>query len=59
MTIEKIIGKCAFGQVAEGTAVEVRGRLGTTTVAIKMLQGKALFRLYSPSGKNEQNELSN
>ena len=48
VTIVKTIGKGAFGQVAKGTAVELRGRPGTTTVAIKMLKGKALFRLYSP-----------
>ena len=50
--IEKIIGKVAFGRVAKETAVELRGRSGTTTiVAIKMLKGKALFRLYFPLGK--------
>ena len=48
----KIIGKVAFGRVAKETAVELRGRSGTTTiVAIKMLKGKALFRLYFPLGK--------
>ena len=41
--IEKIIGKGAFGQVAKGTAVELRERSGSTIVAIKMLKGKALF----------------
>ena len=52
LRIEKIIGKVAFGRVAEETAVELRGRSGTTTlVAIKMLKGKALFRLYFPLGK--------
>ena len=40
VTIEKIIGKGAFGQVAKGTAVELRGRPGITTVAIKMLKCK-------------------
>ena len=43
VTIEKIIGKGAFGQVAKGTAVELRGRPGTTTVAVKMLKCKAWF----------------
>ena len=43
VAIEKIIGKGAFGQVAKGTAVELRGRPGTTTVAIKMLKCKAWF----------------
>ena len=45
VNIEKIIGKGAFGQVAKGTAVELRGRPGTTTVAIKMLKCRALFCL--------------
>ena len=43
VTIEKIIGKGAFGQVAKGTAIELRGRPGKTTVAVKMLKCKALF----------------
>ncbi|XP_022800040.1 tyrosine kinase receptor Cad96Ca-like [Stylophora pistillata] len=41
VTIEKIIGKGAFGQVAKGTAPELQGRRGTTTVAIKMLKSNA------------------
>ena len=36
VTIEKVIGKGAFGQVAKGT---VRGRPGNTPVAVKMLKG--------------------
>ena len=47
LTIEEIIGKGAFCQAAEGKAVKLRGRPGTTTVAIKILKGKALFRSYS------------
>ena len=43
VTIEKIIGKGAFGQVAKGTAVGLRGRPGKTTVAVKMLKCKTLF----------------
>ena len=43
VTIGKIIGKGAFGQVAKGTAIELRGRPGKTTVAVKMLKCKALF----------------
>ena len=43
VTIEKIIGKGAFGQVAKGSAKELRGRPGTTTVAIKMLKCRSLF----------------
>ncbi|PFX17942.1 Proto-oncogene tyrosine-protein kinase receptor Ret [Stylophora pistillata] len=38
VTLEKIIGNGAFGQVAKGTAVGLRGRPETTTVAIKMLK---------------------
>ena len=43
VTIEKIIGKGAFGQVAKGTAVALRGSPETTTVAIKMLKGELLY----------------
>jgi len=39
--IEKIIGKGAFGQVAQGKASQLRGREETTTVAIKMLKDDA------------------
>ena len=38
VTIDKVIGKGAFGQVAKGTAVGLQGRPDTTTVAIKMLK---------------------
>ncbi|CAH3157711.1 unnamed protein product [Pocillopora meandrina] len=41
VTIEKIIGKGAFGQVAKGTAIGLRGSPETTTVAIKMLKKNA------------------
>ena len=40
VTIEKVIGKGAFGQVAKGTAINLRDRPGKTTVAVKMLKGK-------------------
>ena len=43
VTIEKIIGKGAFGQVAKGTARGLRGRPGKTTVAVKMLKCKTFF----------------
>ncbi|KAL9964662.1 hypothetical protein ACROYT_G028337 [Oculina patagonica] len=39
--IEKIIGKGAFGQVAQGKASHLRGAEDTMTVAIKMLQDNA------------------
>ena len=38
VTIEKVIGKGAFGQVAKGIAEGLRGMPGMTTVAIKMLK---------------------
>ena len=37
--IEKVIGKGAFGQVAQGKASTLRGTEETITVAIKMLKG--------------------
>ena len=43
VTIEKIIGKGAFGQVAKGKAEGLRGSPETTTVAIKMLKGELFF----------------
>jgi len=39
--IEKVIGQGAFGQVAQGRASQLRGREGTTSVAIKMLKDNA------------------
>ena len=39
ITIEKVIGKGAFGQVAQGKASNLRGSEETITVAIKMLKG--------------------
>ena len=39
VTIEKVIGKGAFGQVAQGTAQNLPLEKGTTTVAVKMLKG--------------------
>ena len=44
VTIEKVIGKGAFGQVAKGTAMNLRGRPGKTTVAVKMLKSKTWSR---------------
>jgi len=43
VTLEKIIGKGAFGQVAKGTATDFRGRPGKTLVAIKKLKGVKYF----------------
>ena len=39
VTVEKVIGKGAFGQVAKGTAIDLRGRPGNTPVAVKILKG--------------------
>ena len=39
VTIEKVIGKGAFGQVAKGTAIDLWGRPGNSQVAVKMLKG--------------------
>ena len=39
VTIEKVIGGGAFGQVAKGTAIDRPGRTGKTAVAVKMLKG--------------------
>ena len=39
VTIEKVIGKGAFGQVAKGTAIDLRERPGISAVAVKMLKG--------------------
>ena len=53
VTIEKIIGKGAFGQVAKGTAVDLLGRPGKTTVAIKMLKSKTFsFLSFEPLFRN-------
>ena len=45
VTLEKIIGKGAFGQVAKGTAKSLRGRPGKTLVAIKKLRGVKIFTI--------------
>ena len=39
VTIDKVIGKGAFGQVANGTATDLRGSAGKAAVAVKMLKG--------------------
>ncbi len=44
--IEKIIGKGAFGQVAQGKASHLRGTEETITVAIKMLKGTVSTRTH-------------
>ena len=49
VTLEKIIGKGAFGQVAKGTAKSLRGRPKKTLVAIKKLRG---VKCFTDIGKN-------
>ena len=44
--VEKIIGKGAFGQVAKGTGKNLPFRSGETSVAIKMVKGKLIFRFF-------------
>ena len=39
VTIEKVIGKGAFGQVAKGTAIDLLERPGISAVAVKMPKG--------------------
>lgn len=39
VSIAKIIGKGAFGQVAKATVIGLHGRLKKTVVAAKMLKG--------------------
>ena len=43
VSIEKIIGKGAFGQVAKGTALGLQGSPEITTEAIKMLKSELLY----------------
>ena len=47
VTVEKIIGKGAFGQVAKGTAKNLSFKSAVTSVAIKMVKGKVYFFLIS------------
>ena len=42
VTINQIIGKGAFGQVAKATVVNLRGKAKKTLVAVKMLKGTKL-----------------
>ena len=51
VTVEKIIGKGAFGQVAKGRAINLRGRPGRTQVAIKKLKGVNCLTIYRSEGK--------
>ena len=46
VTVEKIIGKGAFSQVAKGIAINLRGRPGKTQVAIKKLKGVNCLTIY-------------
>ena len=51
VTIEKVIGKGAFGQVAKGTAIDLRGRPGNTPVAVKMLKGNPHLAFIAENAK--------
>ena len=51
MTVEKIIGKGAFSQVAKGTAINLRGRPGKTLLAIKKLKGEMLENIKNNSAE--------
>ena len=46
VTIEKVIGKGSFGQVAQGTAWNLPFEKRTTTVAVKMVKGILAFKLH-------------
>ena len=46
ITVNKVIGKGAIGQVAKGTAENLPGKKGKTTVAIKMLKSKSLGHMF-------------
>ena len=51
VTIEKVIGKGAFGEVAKGTATDLRGRPGKTPVAVKMLKGNPHLAFVAENAK--------
>ena len=44
MSIEKVIGKGAFGQVAKATVIGLHEGLNSTLVAVKMLKGINYFK---------------
>ena len=46
ITIDKVIGKGSFGQVAKGTAEDLPGKKKKTMVAIKMLKGTYIGRIF-------------
>ncbi|XP_022803667.1 fibroblast growth factor receptor 3-like isoform X2 [Stylophora pistillata] len=51
VTIEKVVGKGAFGQVAKATVKGLHGGLKTTVVAVKMLKGPLMVLIeYVPYG---------
>lgn len=52
--IDKIIGKGAFGKVAQGTVLSLQDKEEKTTVAIKMLKGNALFQYLFGISESEQ-----
>ena len=46
ITIDKVIGKGSFGQVAKGTAEDLPGKKKKNTAAIKMLKGTYIGRIF-------------
>ena len=46
VTIEKIIGTGAFGQVAKGTVIGLPGRPQKTLMAVKMLKGAKYIHVF-------------
>ena len=43
VTIQKVIGKGAFGKVAKAIATDIYGTPGPSTVAVKMLKGTSEY----------------
>ena len=44
VTLEKVVGKGAFGQVAKATVIGLHGKPTKTLVAVKMLKGIKYFK---------------
>ena len=44
VTLEKVVGKGAFGQVAKATVIGLQGKPTKTLVAVKMLKGIKYFK---------------
>ena len=44
MTLEKVVGEGAFGQVVKATVIGLQGKPTKTLVAVKMLKGIKYFK---------------